>query len=551
MKRTWADFEGTYEALATRVLTPENVTTWLHDWSELEKDLQEYVTGLRRSSDEDTRNEAAKDALESFFRDVMPSAEIAGQRLKERLLGLEGYEPEPEHREFIRRFRNEADLFIEANAPLLAEEQALGNEYNVLMGSITVELDGQKMTLPEAEKRLLEPDRALRERAWRAIHEARSSVADDLDALFIKLLSLRRRIAHNAGLPDFRAFAWRRWNRFDYTPEDGLTFQASVESEVVPLMSELNGERQRNLGVASLRPWDLSVDPEARPPLKPFEAVQELEDGTERIFERLDPDLAGQFRLMRQGWLELENREGKVPGLGYQADFPKSKRPYIYMSATGTHSDVNTLLHEAGHAFHSLASMTNNNLVWNVFSGVEFAEVASQTMEVLTLPYLNRAEGGFYDEADSARAKHEQLERILFLFPTIAQADAFQHWLYTEAPEDVSAADLDAKWSELGARFFPDIDWDELEDSRGKGWHFFHIFAVPFYIIEYSLAWLGAIQIWRNSMDNPKEALTKYRAALAFGGTKSLPELFETAGATFAFDRETVGELLRFTYAQR
>lgn len=343
--------EGTYEALATRELTPEDVEAWLHDWSELEKDVQEYVTSLRRASDENTRDEEAKEALESFYRDIMPPAQIADQRLKERLLSLRGYDPAPEHRAFMQRFRNEADLFREENALLLAEEEALGNEYNVLMGSISVDLDGKKLTLPEAEKLLLEPDRPTRERAWQAVQEARSSVAGDLDALFLKLLALRRRIAANAGLPDFRAFAWRRWNRFDYTPEDGLTFQASVETEVVPLMTQLNDERRQSLNVPTLRPWDLSVDPETKPPLKPFETVQELEDGTERIFERLDPELAAQFRRMRQGWLELDDREGKVPGLGYQSNFPKSKMPYIYMSATGTHNDVNTLLHEGGTPF--------------------------------------------------------------------------------------------------------------------------------------------------------------------------------------------------------
>ena len=270
-----------------------------------------------------------------------------------------------------------------------------------------------------------------------------------------------------------------------------------------------------------------------------------------RIFNRLDPELAEQFSSLRGGWLDLETREGKVPGLGYQSFFPKSKKPYVYHSVNKTHGDVTVLVHEAGHAFHSLASVGRNDLVWNFYPGMEFAEVASQTVELLTLPYLSRDEGGFYNDEDAARARREGLERVLMLLPYLAKSDAFQHWVYTEAPEDVSIEQLDAKWLELSERFDPGVDWSGLARERAKGWHYFHIFAVPFYMLEYAFAWLGAIQIWRSALEDPRAALRKYRAALALGGTRPLPELFETAGARFAFDRETVGKLMRCVYSER
>ena len=407
------------------------------------------------------------------------------------------------------------------------------------------------MSIPEAEKRLLELDRALRERAWRAIHDAKLSVSGELDDLFLKLLKLRRQLAANADLSDFRAFAWRRWNRFDYTPEESLTLHESIASEVVPLITRLREERKRDLKLTALRPWDVSVDPHARPPLEPFNTVEELEDGMARIFNRLDPELAEQFNSLRDGWLDLEAREGKVPGLGYQGFFFVSKKPYIYWSVNGTHRDVWVLVHEAGHAFHSLASVARNNLIWNFYPGLEFAEVASQTMELLMLPYLSKDEGGFYNKEDAARAKREGLERTLHQLPGLAQHDAFQHWLYAEAPENVTIAQIDAKWLELDERFSPGVDWTGLERERAKGWQDYHVFAVPFYVLEYAFAWLGAVQIWRNALDDPQTALKKYRAALALGGTRPLPELFETAGARFAFDRETVGEAMRFVYSQR
>ena len=548
---TWSQFEAAYDDLEARALTLSNVERWLHEWSDLEKEVGEQAMTLQRAKDEDTRDKAAEAAYTAFIQEVMPPLDTVNQKLKVKFLGLSDYGPTPETAEFIKKFCNEVELFRDANTPLLADETTLGSDYSKIMGSVSVHLDGEALTIPETQKKLLSPDRALRERAWQAIHEAKLSVSGELDDLFLKLLKLRRQLAANADLPDFRAFSWRRWNRFDYTPEESLTLHESIANEVVPLTAKLEEERKRELGVARLRPWDKSVDPHSRPPLEPFETVGELEEGLVHIFGHLDPELAEQFSSLRDGWLDLEAREGKVPGLGYQGYFPQKEKPYIYYTVNGTHSDVTVLVHEAGHAFHSFASAARNELVWNFYPGMEFAEVASQTMELLMLPYLNEAEGGFYNDEDVVRARREGLERVLFLLPYLAKSDAFQHWLYTEAPEDVTIAEIDAKWLELEEHFDPGVDWSGLERERAKGWQYFHIFAVPFYMLEYAFAWLGAVQIWRNALDDPQAALKKYRAALALGGTKPLPELFETAGARFAFDRETVGEAMRFVYSQR
>ncbi len=547
---TWSQFEAAYNDLEAQEVTLGNVDSWLREWSELEKRVSEQHMTLLRAKDEDTKNKAAEAVYTAFIQEVVPPSETINQKLKLKLLALDS-EPTSETAEFIKKFRNEAELFRDTNTPLLADETTLSSDYNRIMGGISVELDGETLSIPEAEKRLLEPDQDLRERAWRAVQTAKLGVSGELDELFLQLLKLRRQLAVNAELPDFRSFAWRRLNRFDYTSEESLTLHASIASEVVPIIVKLREERQEDLGLTELRPWDMSVDPASREALHPFTAVTELEDGMARIFTRLDPELAEQFESLRDGWLDLEAREGKVPGLGYQGFLPVSKRPYIYWSVNGTHRDVWVLVHEAGHAFHSLASAAHNDLIWNFYPGMEFAEVASQTVELLMLPYLTKDEVGFYNEEDAARAKREGLERTLHQLPGLAQHDAFQHWLYAEAPEDVKIAQIDAKWLELSERFSPSADWSGLEREQAKGWQDYHVFAVPFYVLEYAFAWLGAVQIWRNALNDPQTALAKYREALALGGTRPLPELFETAGARFAFDRETVGELMRFVYSQR
>jgi oligoendopeptidase F len=548
---TWAQLGPRYEALAEQDLTTENVGEWLSEWSELEKEVRETYAAVFRAKNENTADKAAEGAFLRFVQEMMPRVQVANQELKTKLLRLDGFTPKPDQTEFVKRFRNKTDIFRAANVPLLAEEQTLSNEFNKLMGALTPELDGETLTIPQAERKLLDPDRGVRERAFRAISEAKLSVSGELGVLFLKLLKLRRQLAKNAGFESYRDFRWRDLNRFDYTPEDSRTFHDAILAEAVPLLAELREERRQEMSFPALRPWDLQVDPQARPALEPFETTQELEEGLVRIFSRLDPELAEQFASLRDGWLELESRKGKVPGLGYQDFFPKSKKPYIYWSTNGTHRDVWVLVHEAGHAFHSLASVAHNDLVWDFYPGMEFAEVASQTMELLTLPYLTKSEGGFYSKEDALRARYEGLERVLSLMPRLALGDAFQHWLYADAPEDVGIAAIDAKWQELSGRFDPGVDWTGLEDERAKGWQGGHIFEVPFYMLEYAYAWLGAIRIWQNALRDPQTALANYRAALALGGTRPLPELFETAGAHFAFDRETVGELMRFVYEQR
>ena len=547
---TWAQFESAYNDLEAQKLTLSNVDSWLRGWSELTKEVQEVSAGTFRAKNEDTMNESAEAAFLQFVQEVIPRTETADQALKHKLLALERFIPEPSQNEFIRRLRNETELFREANVSLFADEQTLSSEFSKLTGRLTVELEGETLTIPETEKRLRERDREVREQAWRAVRETELSMSSELDMLFLKLLSVRRKIAKNVGL-NYRDFRWRELNRFDYTPEESRQFHDAIAAEVTPLRTELLQERATGLNLATLRPWDLQVDPYARSALKPFDTVQELEDGMTRIFGHLDPELAEQFRSLRDGWLDLEARKGKVPGFGYQSFFPKQEKPYIYHSVNKTHTDVWVLVHESGHAFHSLAAASHNSLVWNFETGTEFAEVASQTMELLMLPYLSKNKGGFYNAEDTARARREGLERVILALPNLAYADAFQHWLYAEAPEDVSIEAIDAKWIELSEQFAPGVNWAGLEHLRAKGWQSIHIFAEPFYMLEYAFAWLGAVQIWRNALENPKAALQKYRAALALGGTRPLPELFETAGARFAFDRETVGEAMRFVYGQR
>jgi oligoendopeptidase F len=482
-----------------------------------------------------------------LVKNIRPKMQVADQRLKTKLLAVTDFEPGLEHALMLKRLRTEVDVFRAENVPLLTELSLLKTQYEKIIGAMNVEVDGREQTIPEASMALLEPDRDRREQVWHAVNDRYLEDQTVLDDLFLKMLALRRQVAHNAGLRDYREYIWRDLARFDYTPEDCETFHAAILEHVVPLANRLLEQDRINFGLERLRPWDFDwrfpMDSSGLPPLKPFETITELEAGGERIFAVVDPELGAQFASMRDGFLDLGSRAGKASG-GYCDYFPLAGKPYIFMNSVGTQDDVKTLLHEGGHAFHAFAFGRTQALIWNHWGPTEFAEVGSMAMELLASPYFEHDQGGFYSSTDAIRARRELLCSIVRFLPYMAIVDSFQHWIYT-TPNEITAADLHTKWDELWDRYSPGVDWTNLETAKRTRWHRQgHVFTSPFYYVEYGMAQLGALQIWRNALQDQASALAQYKHALEFGGTKSIPELFAAAGAKFAFDSQTVGELM-------
>jgi oligoendopeptidase F len=447
----------------------------------------------------------------------------------------------------LRNMRTEAEIFNEANVPLFTQEQQKSITYNQIIGAQTVEWEGKEVTLTQLKPVMQSDDRSQREQAWRLIAARRLADRDKLNYLWQEFLPLRLKMAKNAGFKNYRDFRWRQFLRFDYTPDDCLTFHKAIEKVVVPAATRIYQRQRQLLGVERLRPWDLDRDdvyPPSRPALYPFKTVEELISKAETIFHRVDPELGEYFSIMRrEKLLDLDNRKGKAPG-GYQSSLILIKRPFIFMNAVGIHDDVQTLLHEGGHAFHWFeASHLPYYDQWNYPS--EIAEVASMSMELLAAPYLTAKEGGYYSEVDAAHARIHHLEQQVLFWPYMTVVDAFQHWVYTHPRKAADPASCDEKWGELWARFIPGVDWSDLEEARVTGWHRkLHIFQIPFYYVDYGLAQVGALQVWRNSLSDKQQAIRQYRQALALGGTRPLPELFAAAGAKFAFDAKTLTGLV-------
>lgn len=538
----WARFEPYFQELLDTPLDSTTLEAWISAWSRLSEAVDEVYMRLYVATTVNTADKQAEAHYNSFLEEIYPQAQAADQKAKEKLL-TSGLCPSGFERP-LQGIQAEAAIFCAENLPLLAEELKLNNEYDQISGAQTIHWEGQELTLMQARPLMQDTDRARRETVWRLEMERHDQDRHVINDLWVRLLHLRVRQAANAGLPDYRAYCWQHLGRFDYTPQDCLNFHAAIEEVVVPAARRIYERRRQRLGVATLRPWDLDVDPLNRPALRPFKEVKLLEEKVAHIFQQVDPQLGGYFEILRRnGLLDLDNRKNKAPG-GYCTYFQVSRLPFIFMNAVGIHDDVLTLLHEGGHCFHDFEKA---HLPWmrQRQIGNEIAEVASMSMELLASPYLADDGRGFYSPAEAARARIEHLEGALLFWPYMAVVDAFQHWAYLNVEEAARPELCDQTWAALWERFMPGVDWSGFETEMATGWHRKpHIHQMPFYYVEYGLALLGALQIWRNASQDQARAVTAYRRALALGATRSLPELFAAAEVRFAMDAETLGQVI-------
>lgn len=534
---SWLQIEPIFLNLQQQVLDDSNILTWLDEWSDISKLLDESYWRLYDATTVATNDPAAEERFTRFLDEIRPNARTAEQQLKEKLLASslnpEGYQVA------LRDFQAHADIYRAENQNLLSEEKKLVIEYYKIIGAQSVSWDGEQVTLPQLQPVYEEADRERRESAWRLSANRQLEDRQALNELYRQFIELRQRIAENADLPNYREYRWQELLRFDYLPADCYQFHRAIESAVVPAAQAIYEKRRQRLELSNLRPWDLAVDTFGKPALKPFNTTLELIEKCTAIFSQVDPQFGGYFHQMHtEKLLDLENRANKAPG-GYCTYYRYSQRPFIFMNAVGIHEDVQTLLHEGGHAFQIFECGHRPNFFLEIPS--EFAEVASMSMELLSSPYLESDKGGFYSLQESARARLQYLESMLLFWPYMAVVDAFQHWVYENPQNSLSADNCDQCWAQLWARFMPGVDWGGLEQEMMTGWQRKpHIFDEPFYYIEYGMAQLGAVQIWQNSKKDKERAVAEYRHALSMGTSLTIPELYRTAGIRFAFDEQSL-----------
>jgi oligoendopeptidase F len=563
--KSFENVEAYFKKLLERpVGSAPELEKWLVDRSELSAACAEARADLYISMSCDTDNREAQAAYGRYIEEVAPRLTPLFFELDKRLVELSASHrlDSARYGVLLRGSRADVELFRPENVPLETELAKLSQKYDQVCGAMTVKFEGEEKTLPQMARYQEVQDRGVREEAWRAVVERRYKDEQAISGIYDEMIALRDRVGRNAGFENFVGYAFKSKHRFDYGVEACRDFHAGVEAAVVPLVRELDKKRAGMLKLERLRPWDFGVDPKGRAPLKPFQGGRELVSKSLATFRRLDPRLAELFARLGSGaeargsrdgaMLDLDSRKGKAPG-GYQYMRARTRRPFIFMNAVGTQRDVETMVHEAGHAFHSMLS-EDDPLVEYRESPTEFAEVASMGMELLSMPHWRGRERGtegardaeaFYtSDEDWRRAAREQLKHSVMLLPWIATIDAFQLFVYSRPKH--TRDERAAFWLGLDDRFGSKIDWSGLEHLRSVVWQRqLHLFSHPFYYIEYGIARLGALQLWLHALEKgEKSAVEAYIRALSLGGSKPLPELFEAAGLKFEFGPEIVKRLV-------
>ena len=543
--KDWSVLAPYFEELEARPIDSlAALEKWMQDASELEAAISEDVCWRQIKMTCDTENKELEESFNYFMMEIQPKIQPFSDRLNKKLVASP-YTAQLDQKTYFTYLRNvkkSIDLFREANIPIQAELGVLQQQYGAIAGKMTIEVKGQEYTLQQAAKFLEDENRELREEVYRKVAERRLQDKDQLDELFDTLLSKRNQLALNTGMSNYRDYRFAELGRFDYSKKECYQFHDAVRDHVMPLVNEMYAQKKKELGLDSLRPWDLEAEPAGTKPLRPFTNSEELTEKSIACFKKLRPFFANCLEQMKtMGHLDLESRKGKAPG-GYNCPLAETGAPFIFMNAAGTLDDVTTMVHEGGHAVHSFLS---HDLLLNGFKEypTEMAEVASMAMELFTMDYWDVF---FTNETELKRAKRQQLERVITIFPWVATIDKFQHWIY-ENPSH-TREERSKKWMEILQEFSsPEVDFNGLDNYRAYHWQRqLHLYEVPFYYIEYGIAQLGAIGLWKQYKTDADKAINNYVNALKLGGMRTLPELYQAAELPFDFSPTYISELMTF-----
>lgn len=542
---TWDALQPYYNELKSRNITNEQeLNNWLEDMSEIDTIVEEHCSWVNINTSVDTTNKSYEETLNYYYSEIEPKMTEIGFELNKKLSDCQltvTLNPD-EFKPYLRSVDMEIKLYREENIPLETEMKMLEQQYSQITGAMTVKIGNKDYTLEQANAMLLDCDSELRKIIYKRVWERRLQDKDKLNDLFTKLITIRDKIAKNAGFDNYRDYMFANLGRFDYTPQDCFNYHSAVKEHIMPLYERLMQRKANNIGCIRLFPWDTEAEPLGVQPLNPFTDASDLTEKSIKVFDKIDPYFGDCLRKMRDsGRIDLDSRNGKAPG-GFNSSLSDSGIPFTFMNAASTQNDVVIMMHEGGHAVHAFLS---NDLRLNAFKAYpsEMAELASMSMELFSMDHW----GEFYDnEADVRRAKFQEIEHIVCYLPWFAIIDKFQHWIYTNVGHTVN--ERETAWISIFDEFTTGVvNWEGLEYIKSTIWQKqIHLFEYPFYYIEYGISQLGALAMWRQYNIDKQGAIDNYKKALSLGYTKGLKELYATAGIKFDLSPSYIKEIKYF-----
>lgn len=546
----WQNLQPYYDKVEKETIrTKEELKAWLKHWDELSKAVDDYKVRLSIYTTINTNDEDTAKAYDEFMTQLQPRISAYENKFQLKLTESPFFEQIDDENFFpaFRQIKSDLKKYSAENDTLLGEEKILENEYTQIIGAQTFDYGGKQLPLDSLRVLLEDTNRARREQVFQIASKTTLQDSEKLDDLLSKLISLRHEIAKNAGFDNYISYKFAEWGRFDYSINDCRQMYKSIADIVVPLKTPITEERKRFLQLDVLRPWDHQVPLNDRPPLKPSENSEELLNKTIQCLYQLDEYFgAGLARLKEIGHFDLEPRLNKFKGGAYSCYLPETEVPFIFHNNNNTANDLTVLIHEGGHAIHSLLCTDMEYSLWK-YAPLEIAEVASKAMELMSMEYW----GIFYpNPEDLKQSKKAKLQDIIHGLCSCAESETFQFWMY-ENPTH-SAEERHDKFTEYWKQYRSALtDYSGYENILNSAFQGnMAVYTVPLYDAAYCFSDFGAIALWRNYKKDSGLALKQYKTALSLGNTRTVPELYKAAGIEFNSSPEYIRELMDFLKQQ-
>ncbi|MDP4550101.1 M3 family oligoendopeptidase [Alkalihalobacillus macyae] len=526
----------------TKVCSDEDLKAFLIKASSQFDHVDEILMSSYIRYQLNTGDKSIQDSYQFTQKMIKPLYKNHKMKIERKLYTYENYFSLSYYQYLFKRIQNSMLLISEDNLQLQVAEDELVTKYFDIRSNMTTTWKGQTMPVLDLYGMLYDDNRDIREEALKHLSVVYKTKEEEFQLIMDRMIHLRDQKAKNAGFKNYRDYMFSYYERLDYTSSECHHLADSVHKHVIPLIDQSNRIKREKLSVEELKPWDTRVTGNEDSLSIPYKTIPEMVQIADHLLRKLSPSFSDLlFDMKEKNLFDLESRDKKAPG-GFCEFLPESKSSFIMLNLLNTKDDLPIFLHEMGHAIHH-DLMKDIELNQYKSLPMETAELAAMSIELLTLDLW---EPLYKTKEEFHLVKKELFEQILEFIPITIAVDQFQHWLYTNP--DHTYLERNEKFQSILQQYDSKlINWDGIEEWKKLQWlDVIHIFETPFYYIEYAIAQLGALQLYRNYKNSPSVTISKFKSALTLGSSKSVKEVYQEAGIEFNLSEEMIKELMDF-----